>query len=104
MKLLPESPLDSSPLGAKRGEGAVILRKVLRSNSCSLKKRREKEEGERDPMHLVMQKTGDPNHNHPNPNPNKTPPPRTFNKTKDNTRKRSINKTKDKRFRVSVRG
>jgi hypothetical protein len=37
--------------------------------------------------------------------PNKTPPLLllTFNKTKDNTRKGRMNKTKDKRIRVGVR-
>jgi hypothetical protein len=45
MQLLPKSPLDSSLLGRGRGEGAVIFRKVIRSQRCSLKKRKVEEEG-----------------------------------------------------------
>jgi hypothetical protein len=46
MELLPKSPLDSNLLGKE--EGAVILRKVIRSKSCSLKKSREEEKEERE--------------------------------------------------------
>jgi hypothetical protein len=50
MKFLPRTPLDSSSLGrGTEREVAVILRKVMRSQSCSLKKSREEDgaKGER---------------------------------------------------------
>jgi hypothetical protein len=51
MKLLPKSLLDSNPLGRRTGEeGSVILRKVIRSKSCSLNKSREEELGKRGKM------------------------------------------------------
>jgi hypothetical protein len=67
-------------LGEEQREGTDILRKMRRSKSCSLKKNRKEEDN------------SEPNL-HPNSNPNL--PPRTIKKTKDNKRKRSIDKTKD---------
>ena len=67
IKLLPKSPLGSSPLGRGTGrEGVVVLRKVIRSKSYSLKKTREEEEGKE------RERERDPNLNHPNPKPDPT--------------------------------
>jgi hypothetical protein len=46
MKLLPKSPLDSSPLGRETGRGRSYFEESdIRSQSCSLKESREEDEG-----------------------------------------------------------
>jgi hypothetical protein len=61
-KLLPKSPLDSSSLEReKQGEGAAVLRKVVRRKRYSLKTKAERKKKEREreterAMHLLMQK------------------------------------------------
>ncbi len=82
MKLLPKSPLDSSPLGRGTGRGSTYFEESpIRSQSCALKESREEEAREREremdrksPMHLSMQQNGYLNQNHPNPDPIETHP------------------------------
>jgi hypothetical protein len=47
MKLLPKSPLDSSPLERRTERRRSYFRKAVRSKICSLKKSREEEKGDR---------------------------------------------------------
>jgi hypothetical protein len=63
MKLLQKNPLDNSPLGRERGEGAVILRVAIRSKTYSLKESREKKrerQRERDRCICLCKKTETP--------------------------------------------
>ncbi len=86
------------------------MRKVIRSQSCSLKKSREEEEGgrerERARCICLCEKNCDPNPYHPNLN--KTPPSllaeqyELLTKQRTTPRKRSVNKTKNNRVKFKV--
>jgi hypothetical protein len=91
MKLLPKSPLCSSPLGRGTGRGTGRGRGYFEESDPKQdlfsekeqRGRRVEEEGERErerTMHLLMQKNGDPSLNHPLPNPHMNPTPEPLTK------------------------
>ncbi len=105
MKLLPKSPLDSTPLGRGTGRGRSYFEESdPKSELLSERKLGGiKREGAKErPMHLLMHKNGNANPNHPYAN--KTSPPLPLNSTNLKLNKRMTQPEKDELTKQRTKG